>query len=146
MNLKKMCGWACGIPSNNKHLDLMLLLLRVALGIAFIFHGWPKVSNMEGTMPMFVSMNVPAVLAYIAAYTEFLGGVALLLGIATRLAGGLLVIFMAAAIYLVHLNNGYSMMNQGYEYQLLLAVGALFIAAVGPGKYSLHERFCKGGH
>lgn len=143
MNAKKICSTLCGVDENHSHLDLALFLLRIVLGAAFIFHGWSKVSGMEGTVSMFASMGVGTFLTYIAAYTEFLGGVAILLGVITRLAGGMLAIFMIAAIYLVHLDKGYSMMNGGYEYQLLLLVSVVLVALVGPGKYSLHESFCK---
>ncbi len=146
MNVKKWCSTLCGVYEDHRHLDVSLLILRVVVGLAFITHGWGKVSNMEGTVGMFASMDMGVLMAYIASYVEFLGGVAVLLGVATRLAGGLLTIFMVAAIYLVKLDNGYSMMNQGYEYELLLLVCALFITLVGPGKYSLHDRYCKGKH
>lgn len=143
MDAKKICGTLCGVHADNRNLDLGLLLLRLALAAAFIFHGWAKVSAMDGTVSMFASMGVGSVITYIAAYVEFLGGIALLAGIMTRLVGGLLAIFMIVAIYLVHLSKGYSMMNGGYEYQLLLLVGVVVVALVGPGKYSLHENFCK---
>lgn len=143
MNAKQMCGLLCGVDENHKQLDLALLLLRIVLGIAFIVHGWSKVSGIEGTITMFATMGVGTLMTYVAAYTEFLGGVAILLGILTRVFGGMLAIFMIVAIYLVHLGKGYGMMNGGYEYQLLLLVSVLVIALVGPGKYSLHENFCK---
>ena len=144
MNLKKICNVLCGIDGNTKYTDVAMLLLRVVLAAAFIFHGWSKVSAMEGVVPMFESMGVGTVMTYIASYVEFLGGVALLVGALTRLAGGLLAIFMVVAIYLVHLDRGYSMMNGGYEYQLLLLVGVIFFALVGPGKYSASAQFlCK---
>lgn len=146
MNAKKWCDMLCGVHEDYRHINLGLLLFRVVLGIAFIFHGWSKVGDMQGALMMLGSFGVPAWLAYIAAYTEFLGGVALIFGIATRFAGIMLTIFMVVAIYLVHLSKGYSMMNGGYEYQLLLLSGVIFIGLVGPGKYSLHHSFCKGKH
>jgi putative oxidoreductase len=144
MNAKKWCNTLCGVDESHKQLDLALLILRLVLGFAFIYHGWSKVSAMDGAIAMFSSMGVGTTLTYIAAYTEFLGGLAMLLGIVTRFAGGMLAIFMVVAIYLVHLSKGYSMMNGGYEYQLLLLAGVIFVGLVGPGKYSLHEKFCKG--
>jgi putative oxidoreductase len=143
MNAKQICGTLCGVSENYKNIDIALLIFRVVLGAAFIYHGWSKVSDMNGAMMMFSSMGVGTVVAYIASYVEFLGGVAILLGIMTRLAGFLLTIFMAVAIYMVHLDKGYSMMNGGYEYQLLLIAGVILVGVVGPGKFSLHENFCK---
>jgi putative oxidoreductase len=142
MNSKKICGLVCGDDSN-QYTAWAFLALRVVVAVAFIFHGWSKVSAMDGTVQMFASMGVGSFMTYVAAYVEFLGGLALLLGVATRLAGGLLAIFMVVAIYLVHLDKGYSMMNGGYEYQLLLLVSVIYFALVGPGKYSVHENWCK---
>lgn len=132
----------CGFTNNSKNLDSALLILRVVLGVAFIFHGWAKVSSIDGAVVMLTSMGVPVFVAYIAMFVEFLGGVALLLGVCTRLASYLLSVFMVVAIYLVHLSKGYSMMNGGYEYQLLLLAGVIFFAMVGPGKYSVHDKWC----
>jgi putative oxidoreductase len=120
---KKVCDMLCGEYSiNGKCYDAAMLILRVAVGFAFIYHGWAKVGNMENAIQMFSNMQVGVVLAYIASYVEFLGGIAILLGGLTRLATTLLGIFMVVAIYLVHLNNGYNAMAGGFEYQLLLIV------------------------
>ncbi len=142
MNLKKVCNMFCGVGDNDKYTDVAMLLLRVVVASAFIYHGWSKVSAMDGVVPMFASMGVGTVMTYIASYVEFLGGIALLIGSATRLVGGLLAIFMVVAIYLVHLDRGYNMMNGGYEYQLLLLAGVIFFALVGPGKYSVSSKIC----
>lgn len=134
---------ACGnYEGTSSNMDNALLVLRIVLGVAFIYHGWSKVSGMEGTIQMFSSMGVGMWLTYIASYVEFLGGIALLLGMATRLTTALLTVFMLAAIYLVHLSKGYSMMNGGYEYQLLIIAGLIVLWLVGPGKLSLHRKVC----
>lgn len=143
MNVKKWCDTLCGVPHDHKNLDLALLLIRLSLGATFIFHGWMKVSNIDGAIGMFASMGIGTMLTYVAAYTEFLGGVAILLGIMTRLAGGLLSVFMVVAIAVVHFKNGFNMANSGYEYQLLILVCTIAIGLVGPGKYSLHNKVCK---
>jgi putative oxidoreductase len=143
MNAKKWCGTLCGVDESHKKLDIALLIFRLVLGCAFIYHGWGKVSDMSGTIVMFSSMGVGTFMTYVAAYTEFLGGLAIFTGVVTRLAGIFLSIFMLTAIYLVHLDKGYSMMSGGYEYQLLLLAGVVLVWLVGPGKYSVHERFCK---
>ena len=137
-----MCDMFCG-EKQSEYTSWAFLALRVVVAIAFIFHGWSKVSAMDGAIAMFSSMGVGTFMTYVAAYVEFLGGVALLLGVATRLAGGLLAVFMLVAIYLVHFDKGYSMMNGGYEYQLLLLVSVIYFALAGPGEYSLHRKFCQ---
>jgi len=143
MNARKICATVCGDTDSHKNLNLALLLIRISLGAIFIFHGWAKVSNIDGAVGMFASMGIGTLLTYIAAYTEFLGGIAILVGVATRLAGGLLSIVMVVAIALVHFKNGFNMANGGYEFQLLILVCSIAIAIVGPGKYSLHDKWCK---
>jgi len=143
MNARKICGFVCAVPHDHRNLDLALLLIRLSLGAIFIAHGWAKVSNIDGAIAMFASMGIGTMLTYVAAYTELLGGIAILLGVATRLAGGLLSVVMVVAIALVHFKNGFDMANGGYEYQLLILVCAIAIAIVGPGKYSLHDKWCK---
>lgn len=143
MNTKKWCGMLCGVPEGNKNLNLGLLLIRLSLGATFLFHGWMKVSNMDATVAMFASMGIGTLLTYVAAYTEVLGGLAILFGIATRFAGFMLAILMIVAIAVVHFKNGFDMSKGGYEYQLLILVSVIAIGLVGPGKYSLHDKWCK---
>jgi len=143
MNAKKMCDMLCGVPSDHRNLDLALLLIRLSLGATFIFHGWMKVSDIDSTITMFSTMGIGTMLTYIAAYTEFLGGIAILVGIITRFASIGLSILMIVAISIIHFKNGFNMMNQGYEYQLLILVTTIAIGLMGPGKYSLHDSWCK---
>lgn len=128
--------------------DLALLLIRLGVGFAFAFHGWQKVSNPDATVEGFATMGVGAVLTYIAMYTEFIGGVLVIVGFFTRYAGIALAIFMAVGIYLAHLSKGYSIQNGGYEYALMLMLGALALVFTGAGRYSIagkvkHARVCQ---
>lgn len=141
--MQKICDTFCGPAFNKEYYDLAVLALRLVVGFAFVYHGWMKVGNMEGAVTMFSAMGIGAALTYVAAYVEFLGGLALMFGALTKLASGLLAIFMIAAIYLVHLSKGYNTMAGGYEYQLLLLVAVIFFGLVGPGKYAAHEYICK---
>jgi uncharacterized membrane protein YphA (DoxX/SURF4 family) len=52
--------------------DLGLLLLRLMIGIVFIYHGWSKVSNIAGTQQYFSTIGLGNIaLVYLAAYGEF---------------------------------------------------------------------------
>lgn len=73
---------------------------------------------------------------------ELIGGALLILGVYTMYAGVLLSIVMAVAIFKVHFANGYSMMGNGYEYQLLLLAVSLGMVFGGPGKCSLWGGKC----
>ena len=61
-----------------------LLGLRLVMGAAFMFHGWPKIQNPLGWMGP--EAPVPAILQALAALAEFGGGMALIVGLLTRLA------------------------------------------------------------
>jgi len=142
MNSKKICDMLCGVSDNPKHMDWALLLIRLSVAATFIYHGWAKVSGIDSYITMFGSMGISAFFTYIAAYTEFLGGIALALGIMTRLVGGLFAVIMIVAISLVHFKNGFNSMSSGYEFQLLLLCCSVGLALVGPGSISLHRKWC----
>lgn len=119
------------------NMDLGHLLVRIAMGIIFIQHGWMKVTGMEGTIGFFDTLGFPAFLAYFVAYLEVIGGAALILGVLTRYAAVLLAITMAVAVFKVHLANGFSVSTGGYEFALVLMLGSLAIAFMGAGAYAI---------
>lgn len=117
--------------------DLGLLLLRLAVGIVFVYAGWFKLNNMEMVTAGFASMGFAPWLAYLVGYVEFLGGIAMILGLFVQYAGILLAIVMLVALVKVHAPNGYSLANNGYEYVLMLMLSSLAIVTLGAGKYSV---------
>jgi len=121
------------------HTDLALLILRVVLGIIMIYHGWPKLTNLAGTIDGMAGMGVPApaVAAIFATVAEFVGGLLMLLGAFTDIAGLMFAIDMLGAITFVHAKNGFSVAEGGIEWPLLLAATALAIALTGPGRYAV---------
>lgn len=121
---------------------LSLFLLRVVVGVVFIAHGWAKISNMEGTIGFFASLGLASVLAYVVAYVEFLGGLAVLLGVYSRWASYALALVMVGAIYTVKFQSGFM---GGYELDLVLFASALVIAFSGAGPYSLSGKVCGCG-
>lgn len=125
--------------------------LRVALGVIFFAHGaqkllgWFDGPGLNGTIQFFGSqMGVPAPLALLAIFTEFFGGLAVLFGVFTRLAGLGLAVTMVVAAAKVHLANGFFMnwngtpgVGHGIEMNLALGAMALFLALAGPGRLAL---------
>jgi len=125
---------------------LALLLLRLALGIIFIFHGYPKLfTHTRETMQMFQHMGFPGYFVYLAGSIEFFGGSVLILGLFTRIAGLLLAGEMAIAIWRVHLPQGPITMVKNYEFPLLLATAAFTLATVGAGLISRNHAIFGGG-
>lgn len=138
-------------------MSLGLLILRLALGAVFIAHGGQKVfawwggHGIEGFVAHVVQMGFPAWMGYLAAYTEFVGGIAMVLGLLTRLAGLGLVSTMAVAIWKVHGANGLFLngacdptKGNGYEYAMVLLAMALCLVFTGAGKISI-DSFIRGG-
>ncbi|WP_457947248.1 DoxX family protein [Pseudarthrobacter sp. alpha12b] len=118
-----------------------LTALRIILGFLFAAHGWQKFNEwtIAGTQASFAKMGVPAadVMAPAIAVLELAGGVALILGILTRVVAGLLVLDMLGALFLVHAPAGIFAANGGYELVLLLAAASFALALTGAGRLSL---------
>jgi putative oxidoreductase len=109
------------------------------MGTAFVFHGWPKIQHPFDWMG--AEASVPAVLQVLAAVAEFGGGMALIVGLLTRLASLGILATMAVAIGMVHLPGGDPFIGKpgGHSYELAavyLACAIVFLI-LGPGRYSL---------
>jgi putative oxidoreductase len=117
---------------------LALLLLRVALGIIFAFHGYPKLfMHTREAMQGFMHMGFPGYFVYIAGVFEFFGGLLLIFGLFTRIAGLLLAGEMAVALVKVHGIISNPMAVENYQFPLALAVGAFALTALGAGLVSI---------
>ena len=124
-----------------------LLGLRIALGIIFIAHGYPKLAHLRGGAQMqsfFVEHGLPGYFAYIAGVIETFGGGLLLLGLFTRAAALLLAMEMCVAIWKVHSGHGYLAVHD-YEFPLTLAAACFALATVGAGLISLDQPLFEHG-
>jgi putative oxidoreductase len=120
-----------------------LLIIRITLGVIMFAHGSQKVlgvfggPGLEATVAMMSKgLGGPAWLPYLSAFTEFLGGAAMILGLFTRFFGIGILINMCVAVIVVHLKNGF-FAPMGFEFPGSLAMSALAITLAGPGKISL---------
>jgi len=120
--------------------DLGLAVLRVFMGAIFVAHGAQKlfVYGLDGVAGGFAQMGIPfpAVVGPLVGVVELLGGLALIAGLLTRLAGAGLAINMLGALLLVHLPAGF-FLPSGYEFVMMLAASATTIAVTGAGRYSI---------
>jgi putative oxidoreductase len=123
-----------------------LLGLRIALGIIFVAHGYPKLAHLRGGSQMqcfFVEHGLPGYFVYIAGVIETFGGGLLLLGLFTRAAALLLAIEMCVAIWKVHSGHGYLAVHD-YEFPLTLVTACFALATVGAGMISLDQPLFEG--
>lgn len=118
-------------------------ILRIVTGFLFAAHGWQKFNEftIAGTQAAFAQMGVPAanLVAPVIATLELVGGVALILGVLTRVFAVLLALDMLGALFLVHAPAGIFAAAGGYELVLILAAAALAVALVGAGKVSVDQ-------
>lgn len=131
-------------------LSLGLLLLRIILGVVFFAHGAQKVLGwfggygLAGTVGYFKNVvKIPTPLAYLGPFVEFLGGIALIFGVFTKVAALGILIMMIVATLKVHFPEGFFLSGkgdgkgQGYEFTLTLAVISLVLVLLGGGIYSI---------
>ena len=135
--LKMLC---CGKGNT----DAALMALRVAVAVVFIFQGWGKLNGIENVIAMFTGLSfpLPALWAYLVAGVEFLGGIAILLGVYTRLAATLLAIIMVVALITVHIGQP---LNQAFL--AIAMLGATYaLRELGSGAWALTKSDCVCDH
>lgn len=119
--------------------SLALLTLRVICGIAFMIHGWPKIQSPFTWMGP--DSNIPGFLLFLAAFSEFFGGLAWIIGLLTPLASFGMLCTMAVAV-MTHVQRGDPFVGMGGSYELAavyLAISFLLIC-LGAGKFSLDAK------
>jgi putative oxidoreductase len=124
----------------DSRIDAGLTLLRIITGAVFLAHGTQKlfIYGFAGVTNGFTKMGVPipAITGPLVAGVEFFGGIALIVGLLTRLAGLGLAIEMLGAIFIVHLAGGF-FAPSGIEFVLILFAASATLALAGAGAYSV---------
>ena len=129
------------IHSNNQ-VDIALLILRVGVGFMFILHGYPKImGGMEkwaglGSYGMgSIGIHIfPAFWGFMAAFSEFVGGIMILLGLYIRYFSILLFITMLVAVC-SHIAGGDGIMGASHALESAIVFLCLFFS--GAGNYSI---------
>src|SRR5262245_8637707 len=119
--------------------DFAPLILRIVLGAIFIVHGSMKFTQMARTEHFFARLGIPlpGVAAPTIALLEVLGGIALILGLGSRIFALLLAIEMIVAIAIDKVHTGFV---GGWEFELVLLAGLLALVFGGPGAISLARK------
>jgi putative oxidoreductase len=120
-------------------LDIVILIIRLIVGYAFMIFGWGKIQNAFNWMP--ADHAAPAVFQALAAVSEFCGGIALIIGFLTRIASFGIVCTMIGAVYFHKYINGDPFINLtgGASYQIAVTylLLVLVVMVYGAGRFSL---------
>ncbi|TFV55559.1 DoxX family protein [Mycobacterium sp. PS03-16] len=122
--------------------DVGVLILRVVLGLTMAAHGYNKFfggGRIPGTAGWFDSIGMkPGMFhARVAATTEMAAGIGLAVGLLTPVPAAGFVALMLVAAWTVHRANGFFIVKEGWEYNLVLAAAAVGVATIGAGRLSL---------
>ncbi|MGB1226575.1 MAG: DoxX family protein [Poseidonibacter sp.] len=125
--------------------SLFLLLARLTIAYGFLDPALNKWNSIDDTASWFGSLGIPFPLlnVYISATVESLGVVLLALGLLTRVISLPLIATMIVAILTVHLGNGFSSGDNGFEIPLYYLLFLGVFASFGAGKFSLDNYFSK---
>ena len=125
--------------------NLILVILRLVLAYGFASPVLLKINYLQETIIWFESLSIPlpTLATYLVSGIESIGIVLLVLGLFTRYISVLLSCVMLGAIFFVHLPNGFSAANSGFEIPLYYLIFLMIFASFGGGKYSLDRVFFK---
>ena len=130
------------VRSHAKDVDLVLFIIRLVIGYAFVLHGWGKIQTPMSWMGP--SAPVPGAFQFLAAFSEFAGGFALILGLLTRLGALGILCTMAVAVctHVFMLHDPFVNLTGGHSFEpaaVYFLIALLFVVN-GPGRYSLDSK------
>ncbi len=130
--------------------DFTFTVARLVLGLVFFLHGAQLTLGWFGGYPFMATvhtwheyMHIPTLLAALAILAQFVGGIALLVGLLSRIAVVGIAVDMLVAIFMFHIHIGFFMNwsdqlhGEGYEYHLLVLVICFVIFIKGSGAASI---------
>ena len=129
--------------STQTQINAALLLIRIASGIAFLYHGSAILFGAfggPGPQGFAAFLHLPGIVGFLVGLAQFAAGLAILTGVLIRIGAVCIIIVMLGAIFMVHLPHGFDISKRGIEYaftQLLIAIALLL---TGAGAYSLGSR------
>lgn len=127
-------------------ISVVTVIMRVVLGIIFVFHGVDKFQTGLGNVDAwFSSIGIPGFLAYVVAVLELVGGIMLILGLFTRYVSVLFVVMLIGAIFSAKLSGGLLGNGQsaGYELDLGFILVSLYLAVADRSPLSIDRYIMK---
>jgi putative oxidoreductase len=129
------------VPALTDHAGWGLLALRAAVGIIFIVHGWPKLTQARTTGAGFAqtigqSPSVGYAWMLAQGVVEVAGGVLLIAGILTQLVAAAFIVIMLGAIFFkvrIWKTGFMAQQTTGWEFDLVLLAASFLLLLVGPG-------------
>jgi putative oxidoreductase len=134
-------GYTDGIAEQGR--DALLLLGRVLLGWIFVSSGWRKLMDIPGFVATMPRRGLPEFLGYVAPPVEFIGGVCLLLGFATRYTALVMLLFVVTASFSSHrywtITDAAQYANQSSHFwkNVSMKGGLVLLFITGAGRYAL---------
>lgn len=144
--MRKYFAYLFFCPPSNSYISFALLVLRGVAGIAFVIHGWGKIQSPFSWMGP--ESSIPGFFQFLAALSEFGGGISLVLGLLTPLASFGLFCTMLVAVYfhMIILGDPFVAGAEGggsYEPAAVYLVISFLLIFLGAGKYSLDASIIK---
>jgi putative oxidoreductase len=129
------------VMNQNRFSNLGALGGRILLGLMFVSAGLQKIGAYAGTQGYMESMGVPGGLLPLVIALEIGAGLAVILGLATRVSALALAGFTLSAAVLFHANLADQMQSILFMKNVAIAGGFFLLAVGGPGAWSLDRAF-----
>ncbi|MGN6572122.1 MAG: DoxX family protein [Pseudolabrys sp.] len=123
--------------------DAIILVARVMIGLIFVVSGWPKLLNYGSAVAGIAKRGVPQPLAYLGPPVEFIGGLAVMLGLFTEAAAVLMVLFTIIATLSSHRYweftdpAQYRAQNTNFWKNVTIMGGMLLLVVTAGGRFSV---------
>lgn len=129
---------------NQNHQDLGKLILRLSLGLFVLLHGVAKITGGIGFITQVVQgAGLPGFVAYGVYIGEVVAPILVILGLHARIGAAVVAVNMLFAIFLVHSAELFMLGQSGgwaLELQGMFLFGAIAIALMGPGRFSVNNK------
>jgi putative oxidoreductase len=122
--------------------DPLILLARLFMGAIFVMDGWEKLNDIPRFVASAVNRGIPELLSYVAPFVEFLGGVLLITGLATRYTSLIIIVFITIASFSSHryweaAPAQYAGQFNNFWKNVAMTGGAILLFVTGAGRYAI---------